>query len=48
MLYKVYVYLFHGQFGNLLVKHICCTLDKFYQKQIYFEDVKILKKYEGV
>lgn len=30
MLYKVYVYLFDGQFGNLLVKHICCTLDKFY------------------
>lgn len=48
MLYKVYVYLFDAQFGNLLVKHICCTLDKFYQKQIYFEDVKILKKYEGV
>lgn len=47
MLYKVYVYLFDGQFGNLLVKHICCTLDKFYQKQIYFEDVKIFKKYEG-
>lgn len=38
MLYKVYVYLSDGQFHNLLVKHIYCTLDKFYYKQIYFED----------
>lgn len=44
MLYKVYVYLSDGQFVNLLVKHICCTLDKFYYKQIFFEDFKICKK----
>lgn len=40
MLYKVYVYLFDGQFGNLLVKHICCTLDKFYQRRFILKMLK--------